>query len=213
MQWMEVKKGSAIPPVSFKRPITKRRIFATCGSNRPRLKYGHSENHNLQRTMEKAETFNGVLAASEKEAEAFFKRASEYYDKGNYDRAIADFTEAIRLKPDFVEAYQGRGDAYASGWTNITDLEHHRDRADAAIADYSEVIRLKPDAESYKNRGEFYYLYTDDLDRAIADCTEAIRIAPDVPEYYRLRERIYRDAGMLEEANADREVYAKLTKQ
>jgi len=133
MQWMEVKKGSAKAVRSFKRRITKRRIFATCGSNRPRLKYGHSENHNLQRTMEKAETFNGVLAASEKEAEAFFKRASEYYDKGNYDRAIADFTEAIRLKPDFVEAYQGRGDAYASGWTNITDLEHHRDRADAAI--------------------------------------------------------------------------------
>ena len=35
-----------------------------------------------------------------------------YYKKGDYDRAIADFNEAIRLKPDLAEAYYNRGLAY-----------------------------------------------------------------------------------------------------
>jgi tetratricopeptide (TPR) repeat protein len=153
------------------------------------------------------------MGNSEKDAEAFYKRASKYYDEGTYDRAIADFTEAIRLKPDFVEAYQKRGDAWASGWTEIVDLEYHRDRADAAIADYSEVIRLKPDAESYNNRGDFYLHFTNDMGSAIADFTEAIRLAPDVPEYYKHRDDAYKNVGKLEDANADREMYTKLTKQ
>ena len=32
-----------------------------------------------------------------------------YGDKGDYDRAIADYDQAIQLKPDFVDAYNNRG--------------------------------------------------------------------------------------------------------
>ena len=35
-----------------------------------------------------------------------------YGEKGDFDRAIADYTKAIALKPDFVEAYNHRDDAY-----------------------------------------------------------------------------------------------------
>ena len=32
-----------------------------------------------------------------------------YYDKGDYDRAIADYDKAIQLKPDYAAAYYCRG--------------------------------------------------------------------------------------------------------
>jgi Flp pilus assembly protein TadD len=35
-----------------------------------------------------------------------------YYHTAEYDNAIADFTEAIQLKPEGAEAYYGRGIAY-----------------------------------------------------------------------------------------------------
>ena len=39
-------------------------------------------------------------------------RASFYHERSDYDRAIADLTQAIELKPDFATAYSIRGLAY-----------------------------------------------------------------------------------------------------
>ena len=62
---------------------------------------------------------------------------------GRHGDAIADYDEAIRLRPDFPEAYNNRGAAKR-------DLGRHGD----AIADYDEAIRLRPDfPEAYYNRG------------------------------------------------------------
>ena len=59
---------------------------------------------------------------------------------------MAEFTEAIRLKPDFAEAYNNRGLIYGN-------MGEH----DKAIADYTEAIRLKPEyADAYYNRGIAY---------------------------------------------------------
>jgi tetratricopeptide (TPR) repeat protein len=51
--------------------------------------------------------------------------------KDDFNKAIADFTEAIRLKPDCAEAYYCRGIAYAGKGEN-----------DKAEADYAEAKRL-----------------------------------------------------------------------
>ena len=60
------------------------------------------------------------------------------------DRAIADFTEAIELQPDFADAYYNRGIAY-----------HEKREYDRAIVDYTMTIGLKPDlVEAYNNRGD-----------------------------------------------------------
>ena len=58
------------------------------------------------------------------------------------EKAIADYSEAIRIKPD-RHSYLVRGNAY----TRVG-------KYDKAITDFSEVIRIKPDyAGAYWNRG------------------------------------------------------------
>ncbi len=43
---------------------------------------------------------------------ALNNRGIAYRNQGKYDRAIADFDEAIKLKPDYAVAMYNRGTAY-----------------------------------------------------------------------------------------------------
>ena len=43
---------------------------------------------------------------------AYFNRGVAYSEKGEWDKEIADYTEAIRLKPDDADAYYKRGVTY-----------------------------------------------------------------------------------------------------
>ncbi len=54
-------------------------------------------------------------------------------NKGEYDRAIADYDKAIALKPKYADFYNNRGIAY--------DKKGEYDRA---IADYDKAIALNP---------------------------------------------------------------------
>ena len=40
---------------------------------------------------------------------AYYNRGVTYGNKGDYDEAITDFAEAIRLKPDHADGVVGRG--------------------------------------------------------------------------------------------------------
>ena len=72
--------------------------------------------------------------------------ALAYRVKGENDRAIADYTEAIRLDPKNANAYSNRGYAYSD-----------KGDTDRAIADFTEAIRLDPKfAIAYNNRGLAY---------------------------------------------------------
>ena len=58
-------------------------------------------------------------------------------------KAIEYLNNAIRLQPDYADAYYSRGFAYC-------DLGQYQ----SAIKDYNKAIRLKPnDAIAYSNRG------------------------------------------------------------
>ena len=48
----------------------------------------------------------------EEKAEIYIDRGIAYENKGEYDKAIADYTEAIRLDPKDAKAYCSRGWAY-----------------------------------------------------------------------------------------------------
>ena len=112
--------------------------------------------------------------------------------KGDFDRAITDFSEAIRLNPQRTSAYDYRGNAYeAKG-----DL-------DRAIADYNEAIRLYPKfATAYYDRGNAYST-KGEFERAIADYSQVIRIHPKHPAGFTNRGRAYFYAGSLGQARSD----------
>lgn len=47
-----------------------------------------------------------------RDAEAYYNRGNAYDDKGEYDRAIADYNKAIEINPRDDKAYNNRGSAY-----------------------------------------------------------------------------------------------------
>src|SRR4051794_23795637 len=73
-------------------------------------------------------------SSREQRSEEAFDRGNAAADRKDYDTAIAEFTEAIRLDPQAEGAYHNRANAYADKG------EYAR-----AVADYNEAIRLAPD--------------------------------------------------------------------
>ncbi len=110
----------------------------------------------------------------------WFMRAASWKDKGEFDNAIKDYTEAIRLKPDSSAAYNGRGIA----WGNKKEY-------DKAIADYTEALRLDPkDALAFSNRGNAW-LAKKEYDKAVADYTEALRLDPKFTDAFNNRGNLW----------------------
>jgi tetratricopeptide (TPR) repeat protein len=107
----------------------------------------------------------------EKDAKFYFDRGLEWAQKGELDKALADFTEAIRLNPKEARAYTNRGNV----WMLKKDY-------DQAIADYTEAIRLNPKmAEAYNNRG-LAWIKKGDVAKAQADLEMAKKLGFPVPK-------------------------------
>ena len=137
-------------------------------------------------------------------AELYYARGGAFFFTYNYDRAIEDYTEALRLRPKDdiagfnTPVYTMRGLAFA----------HKRD-FERAIADYSQTIRIFPkDSDqrkgAYASRAESYSK-KGDVDLAIADYNELIKLNYQsrytVPFYE--RGALYHKKGDLDRAIAD----------
>jgi serine/threonine protein kinase len=89
----------------------------------------------------------------------------EQYKKINPAKAIEDYTQAIKLKPNDPDAYFHRGDARAS----LGDRN-------GAIDDYSQAIEIDPeDADVYTSRGNVYFK-AKKYKMAIADYNKSIEL-------------------------------------
>ncbi len=103
------------------------------------------------------------------QARVCVKRGIAYGKKGEYDKAIADFTKALELEPNTIFAYRNRGLAY------LYKYDHGK-----AIEDFTKILDEQHDddyeaAGAYLLRG-FAYILKRDHDKAIADYTKALEL-------------------------------------
>lgn len=125
-------------------------------------------------------------------ADDYFSSGNAKRAKGDKDGAIADYTNAIQLKPDYAEAYYVRG-----------EVKRARFEWDGAIGDYGKAVQLKPDyAEAYYSRGEVERAKFD-WGGAVADYNKAIQLKPDYAEAYYNRGSAEEHKGDFDGAIAD----------
>src|SRR5262245_47540364 len=78
-------------------------------------------------------------SSREQQSDDAYGRGIVAMDRKDYDTAIAEFTEAIRIDPESDGAYHNRAHAYAE-----------KKQYAKAIADYNQAMRLAPDeGDSY----------------------------------------------------------------
>jgi S1-C subfamily serine protease len=102
----------------------------------------------------------------------YFDRGNTWMDKGELDKAIKDYDEAIRLSPKAWPYYNNRGNA----WMEKGNFEN-------AIKDYGEAIRLNPSPVIYNIRG-YALLRNEQFELAIEDLDEAVRLLPKFAQAY-----------------------------
>jgi len=97
----------------------------------------------------------------------YLERAWVFVNYGESARALADYTKAIAVDPNSVDAWRGRGD----------ELYEARNYA-GALADFEQVVRLRPDHfRGYDLRG-LTYEKLGERDKAIADFRKALSLEP-----------------------------------
>ena len=161
-------------------------------------------------------------------------RGWAHYGMGNLDRAIADYTEAIRINPKVAATFTNRGIA----WHDRRDYDraladtneairldpsfyfarsirglvwHAKGDFNNAIADYAEAIRLDPkDYGARMNRCWTRAAFNRDLEQALVDCNEGLRLEPDQPDVLETRAFVYFRMSRMAEAIADYERALKL---
>ncbi len=132
-------------------------------------------------------------------AVAYNKRGSEEERKGEPDKAIVDYDEALRADPTFVVVYVNRAQVF-----------RRRRELDRAIADYTDALKVNPAyAFAYNGRGNIFNDKAD-YDRAIADFDEAIRLDPRMAVAYSNRAWSYRNKNDYNRAIADYDTAIRL---
>ena len=124
---------------------------------------------------------------------AYNNRGNAYLVKHQYDRAIADYDAAIRLKPDFAVAYYNRGLAHANSG-----------QYDRAVADFGSAARLEPDHARAHNSLAWLLATAPRTPvrngaRAIASASRAVSLR-DIAEYRDTLAAAYAEAGRFADA-------------
>ena len=97
-------------------------------------------------------------------ATAFNNRGVAHKFKGEYDRALEDYEQAILLNPSFANAYNNRGVIYRL-----------KDEYDRAIRDYDQAIWLDRNVPAFFYNRAIAYSEKQDYDRALADFNAVLR--------------------------------------
>ncbi len=139
-KYLESKPIRKIIPAFWGWGIIAVWIVFLAGSTYTRTKVWSSTANLLNDVIQKENSNHDVAAAH-------FYRGNLYDQNKEYSRAYEHYSEAIRLYPGYVLAYNNRGIIMGTIGRN-----------EAAIEDFNTVLRLKPDyAEGWYNRGIAFY--------------------------------------------------------
>lgn len=162
------------------------------------------------------------------DARMYYQLGNDYYERGDYEKAIENYNTSILLNPIFSEAYFNRALSYyqlknydrsVSDYTKSADLDPnnpiiYNNRGDAyykkqdfqsAIKDYDKAISLNGGyLKAFYNRG-LCYASLEDYDKAVADFGKVIELKPDFAEAWHLRGLAYEYGGDLDNSIKDYE--------
>jgi regulator of sirC expression with transglutaminase-like and TPR domain len=166
-------------------------------------------------------------------AESLYERGLSESSKGNYDQAIASFTQAMELEPEhplpylsrcLVYQYQKLYDAAIVDCKKAIELclttsmvynylgytYESKGDLDQAIINYDIAVEIGPkDAAAYANRGHAYES-KGNLEQAMLSYNKAIGAVPNYEPTYKYRGLLYSKQGDKAQAIADLETYVRL---
>ena len=126
-------------------------------------------------------------------AQVYKSRALAWHNKGQFDRAISDYDQAVTLASADTDAINNRGKAWQA-----------KGNLDRAIADFSDAIRIDPaDRVGALRFRSIALRQRGDIEGAIADADKAIRLYPDYNAAYVARGLAFEAKGDTGRARAD----------
>lgn len=154
----------------------------------------------LQENIDQAFKYYDLAVAQYPTPRAYGRRgelSTMYYDDN--DAAIRDFTEAIKLDPNYFRAVFNRGAVYS--------LQGEYEKA---IADLSRAIQLDPtEVNAYNNRG-VTYTKQKEWNKAIKDFNQVISINPEFAGAYANLGDVYFQLGSYPKALFNYKQYLRL---
>jgi tetratricopeptide (TPR) repeat protein len=127
-------------------------------------------------------------------AAVFNNRGRAYYHKKDYDRAIEDYDQAIRLGLSDSDSF------YRRGLTYFEKNDYSR-----AIQDFNEALKSDPDNVAALQKRGWAYEAKKDYDQAIRDYDRAISLQPNYGPAFVRRATTYQEKRQYERALADYE--------
>ena len=127
-----------------------------------------------------------------RQAETYNLQGESNISKNLYNNAIKDFSRALAINPNYIDALINRGSAYSQ-----------LGRFNDALIDFNHALKFEnKDHELYNKRGEVY-IQNNMYDQAIKDFTAAVVLNPMFSDAYLNRGRAYSEKGMPDEAMTD----------
>ena len=126
---------------------------------------------NIKNNPVAVQYYNSALNLNPKSTEALYGRAMYYQENQEFNKAITDYTQILRLEPDNANAH------FNLGYIHQVYLKIY----DQGIKHYTDAIAANPKyAEAYYNRG-LTYETVGNISAAAADYKLAIQFRGDYP--------------------------------